>query len=481
MEQIIIDIKNKILKFFKKFKITETFWENGVSIIIEKQNARRTKSMKKTKEMKMGLMGVMMALLVCLLWVRPVKVMAADTQVSAGLTIDTAPQVEIGIPYMTSFTTSDKDKLQHVWLKFTTPNKKAFYTVNAKNFNVQNHFGFTVRTAMDEELAVDYSRYSSGGEEIGVEVALEPVTTYYLEFDGSTIGNFRFTIDCYEDQVGDTKETATPLTIDTDAVSSIDAVDSKDIDYFSFVAGNYDKYLVTVKNLNNSGRVHAIVLTKYDEELGHCWLWENEDSVIELQNLNPGETYYIALTSGNKGNYRVCVNPQRTSVEEGGVVAAVKSKVEYNGKVQTPAVSVKLNNEDLQKDVDYRLEYSNNKNIGTAYVKVIGLGNYSDSKTLSFKILPKKTGALTVKSAKKSQASVSWAKDNAVSGYYIQYSKDSSFRDGVKKVSVNKKNATTIKGLQSKRTYYVRVASYKKVGGKTYVGKYSAAKKIRIK
>lgn len=231
--------------------------------------------MKKTKEMKMGLMGVMMALLVCLLWVRPVKVMAADTQVSAGLTIDTAPQVEIGIPYMTSFTTSDKDKLQHVWLKFTTPNKKAFYTVNAKNFNVQNHFGFTVRTAMDEELAVDYSRYSSGGEEIGVEVALEPVTTYYLEFDGSTIGNFRFTIDCYEDQVGDTKETATPLTIDTDAVSSIDAVDSKDIDYFSFVAGNYDKYLVTVKNLNNSGRVHAIVLTKYDEELGHCWLWEN--------------------------------------------------------------------------------------------------------------------------------------------------------------------------------------------------------------
>ena len=114
--------------------------------------------MKKTKEMKMGLMGMIMALLVCLLWVRPVKVMAADTQVSAGLTIDTAPQVEIGIPYMTSFTTSDKDKRQHVWLKFTTPNKKAFYTVNAKTFNVENDLGFTVRTAIDEELAVAYRR-----------------------------------------------------------------------------------------------------------------------------------------------------------------------------------------------------------------------------------------------------------------------------------------------------------------------------------
>ena len=428
--------------------------------------------MKKTKEMKMGLMGVMMALLVCLLWVRPVKVMAADTLVSAGLTIDTAPQVELGIPYMTSFTTSDKDKLQHVWLKFTTPNKKAFYTVNVKNFNVQNHFGFTVRTAMDEELAGDGRNWSSGGEEIGVEVALEPVTTYYLEFNGSTIGNFRFTIDCYEDQVGDTKETATPLTIDTDAVSSIDAVKSKDIDYFSFVAGNYDKYLVTVKNLNNSGRVYASVLTKYDEKLGDCWLWENQDSVIELQNLNPGETYYIAVTCGEKGNYRLCVNPQRTSVEEGGVVASVKSKVEYNGTYQTPAVSVMLNNTDLQKDADYKLEYSDNKNIGTAYVKVIGLGNYSGSKTLSFKILPKKMSPVSVKSKKKSELSVNWTKDNAVSGYYIQYSTDRNFKNGVKKITINQRNKVTLKKVSSKKTYYVRIASYKKVGGKTYVGSY---------
>ena len=123
--------------------------------------------MKKTKEMKMGLMGMIMALLVCLLWVRPVKVMAADTPVSAGLTIDTAPQVELGIPYMTSFTTSDKDKLQHVWLKFTTPNKKAFYTVNVKNFNVRDYFGFTVRTALYGNGA-DYTKiYNANKGTIG--------------------------------------------------------------------------------------------------------------------------------------------------------------------------------------------------------------------------------------------------------------------------------------------------------------------------
>ena len=207
-------------------------------------------------------------------------------------------------------------------------------------------------------------------------------------------------------------------------------------------------------------------VTKYDEELGYCGLWENQESVIELQNLNPGETYYIAVTCGEKGNYRLCVNPQRTSVEEGGVVASVKSKVEYNGTYQTPAVSVMLNNTDLQKDADYKLEYSDNKNIGTAYVKVIGLGNYSGSKTLSFKILPKKMSPVSVKSKKKSELSVNWTKDNAVSGYYIQYSTDRNFKNGVKKITINQRNKVTLKKVSSKKTYYVRIASYKKVGGK---------------
>ena len=136
--------------------------------------------------------------------------------------------------------------------------------------------------------------------------------------------------------------------------------------------------------------------------------------LIAIFKLNPGETYYIAVTCGEKGNYRLCVNPQRTSVEEGGVVASVKSKVEYNGTYQTPAVSVMLNNTDLQKDADYKLEYSDNKNIGTAYVKVIGLGNYSGSKTLSFKILPKKMSPVSVKSKKKSELSVNWTKDKRI-------------------------------------------------------------------
>ena len=76
---------------------------------------------------------------------------------------------------------------------------------------------------------------------------------------------------------------------------------------------------------------------------------------------------------------------------------------------------------------------------------------------------------------------MNWTKDNAVSGYYIQYSTDRNFKNGVKKITINQRNKVTLKKVSSKKTYYVRIASYKKVGGKTYVGSYSTAKKVRVK
>lgn len=64
----------------------------------------------------------------------------------------------------------------------------------------------------------------------------------------------------------------------------------------------------------------------------------------------------------------------------------VKSCV-YNGKKQKPAVTVKLNNKVLKKGTDYKISYSNNINVGSkAKVKVVGIGKYSGTKTVTFKI-----------------------------------------------------------------------------------------------
>lgn len=50
-----------------------------------------------------------------------------------------------------------------------------------------------------------------------------------------------------------------------------------------------------------------------------------------------------------------------------------------------------------------------------------------------------------------------------------------------KTISKNKTTSYTIKKLKKKKTYYVRIRTYKKVSGKTYYSEWSSVKKVKIK
>ncbi|MBU5480814.1 RICIN domain-containing protein [Blautia sp. MSJ-19] len=58
----------------------------------------------------------------------------------------------------------------------------------------------------------------------------------------------------------------------------------------------------------------------------------------------------------------------------------------YNGKAQTPGVSVKREMIELVKDVDFKVSYSNNVNVGTATVTITGIGKYTGTVTRQFEI-----------------------------------------------------------------------------------------------
>lgn len=60
----------------------------------------------------------------------------------------------------------------------------------------------------------------------------------------------------------------------------------------------------------------------------------------------------------------------------------------YSGFALTPAINVQLNGETLTQDLDYRLVYSSNVNIGTAKVVIYGMGAYTGSLTKTFTIRP---------------------------------------------------------------------------------------------
>ena len=74
-----------------------------------------------------------------------------------------------------------------------------------------------------------------------------------------------------------------------------------------------------------------------------------------------------------------------------------------------------------------------------------------------------------------------WKKNAAVTGYIIEYSLKSDF-SGAKKVTIAKPAAvsTTIKSLTKKKTYYVRIRVYKKIGTTRYYSLWSPARKILI-
>ncbi|MBE6720246.1 MAG: hypothetical protein E7571_06295 [Ruminococcaceae bacterium] len=91
-----------------------------------------------------------------------------------------------------------------------------------------------------------------------------------------------------------------------------------------------------------------------------------------------------------------------------------------------------------------------------------------------------KTPALTLKTAKKS-ITASWKKLDAT-GYEVQLSTKSNFKSGVKKYTLGSKaTSKKIGSLKSKTKYFVRVRSYKTIGGKKYYSAWSTVKSLKCK
>lgn len=122
------------------------------------------------------------------------------------------------------------------------------------------------------------------------------------------------------------------------------------------------------------------------------------------------------------------------------------------------------------------------KGCGTANitVKTVADNKYASAKkTIKVTVKPKKNSFTQASSKKKAQATLKWKKDSKASGYEIVY----TYKGKSKKVDVKKNSttSTTIKSLKSKKTYSVKIRSYKKVNGEKIYGDYSKVKKITVK
>lgn len=215
---------------------------------------------------------------------------------------------------------------------------------------------------------------------------------------------------------------------------------------------------------------------------------EHEDNEEEL---DASDAYVdsngnLVIKSDKFSTYTVCKDSEAKG--KLGLVTLSSTDITYTGGVIRPGVKTVQNNHGRVLDSEYyTVSYSSAVNVGTYTVTVVGKGRYAGSKAYAtFRINPK--GA-TIKNPSKAKKAftVKWKKQTAkmkkarIAGYQIQYGTSKSFAGAkLKNVKGYKKTSKKIKG-KAKTTYYVRVRTYMKAGGKTLYSGWSATKSVKTK
>jgi dipeptidase len=132
----------------------------------------------------------------------------------------------------------------------------------------------------------------------------------------------------------------------------------------------------------------------------------------------------------------------------------------------------------LNSNIDYALENPGvNVDIGNGIINVVGKGSYAGTKTVPFKIIPKKNSVNKVIVGKKS-AKVYLNKvspSQKVTGYQLQYRQKGTSKWKTRTVSA--KNASvTLKKLKKGKQYQFRVRAYKTVANANYHALWSPVK-----
>ncbi len=115
-------------------------------------------------------------------------------------------------------------------------------------------------------------------------------------------------------------------------------------------------------------------------------LREGVDYTVRLQNnVNAGTATVticgIGLFEGER-SYDFTILPCLFGAED----ITVDGNTEYNGSAIEPQVTVYKNNKLLENGKEYTVTYSNNVEVGTAYLTVVGIGNYCGTVNLEFEI-----------------------------------------------------------------------------------------------
>lgn len=214
---------------------------------------------------------------------------------------------------------------------------------------------------------------------------------------------------------------------------------------------------------------------------------KNTTTSKTITGLTGNKKYYVrirAYKTYNSTKYYTAWSSAKsvTTVYYPSSISLSKTSYTYDGKVKKPSVTVKNSGKKVSSKY-YTVSYSSGrKNVGTYTVTIKFKAPYNGTVKKTFTIKPKATTLSSV-TAKSKGFTVKWKKQTTqTTGYQIQYSTSSSFKNP-KTVTVTKNSTAskTISGLTSKKKYYVRVRTYKTVNSTKYYSSWSSKKSVVCK
>ncbi len=118
----------------------------------------------------------------------------------------------------------------------------------------------------------------------------------------------------------------------------------------------------------------------------------HEGTDYELTYANNTKAGTARVTIAGKGNFTgttakpFTINPCNIGEENTNITIDPIENQPYTGSNITPTVTVKDRDYQMKSGVDYTVTYSNNKEIGKATATVVGKGNYTGSRSVTFQI-----------------------------------------------------------------------------------------------
>ena len=178
------------------------------------------------------------------------------------------------------------------------------------------------------------------------------------------------------------------------------------------------------------------------------------------------------------------LNPDKPDVKDTVKLAKVtlkQSVYDYTGKSITPKFTVTDSKKKTVSSSMYKVSGASSS-VGKHTLTISGRNGAEGSVKATYTIRPSKVSGLKGTSGKK-KAVLSWKSHKTqTTGFQVQYSTSKTFK-GAKTTTVKSASAKkiTLKGLKSKKKYYVRVRAYKKVSKASYYSAWSSAKSVKVK